>query len=330
MSAIITDRNQKSGIAILAWSGIECISLTLISQEYFHLSFGCFLQKCPDFFIESTFSCYHKVLMPIITLLTDFGIQDGYPAAMKGVILSIASDVHIVDLTHDIPPQDVLQGALTLRRLAPYFPPGTIHVGVVDPGVGTIRRPIAAHLGEHFFVGPDNGLVSLLITKLEAHSIPIRFVHLDREEYWLPQVSRSFHGRDVFAPVAAHLARGVPLEQLGSPIEDLVRLDAPLPERLENGWRAQVLHIDRFGNLALNLTEGEVGPTRSLRVLVGGIEIDGLSQAYGDRPTGELVALFDSSGCLSVALVNGDAASRLQVTVGDPVEVFFKDAGPDT
>lgn len=264
--------------------------------------------------------------MTLITLLTDFGLQDGYPGVMKGVIWGIAPDAQIADLTHDIPPQDVLQGAMALRRLAPYFPPGTVHVGVVDPGVGTPRRPLAARLGEQFFVGPDNGLVSLLLAHAEAQGLPVRCIHLNRAEFWLPQVSHSFHGRDIFAPVAAHLACGVSLERLGEPIDEPVRLEIPEPQRIENGWWAQVLHIDRFGNLATNLGREQIGPEPSLRVRIGGREIHGLSQAYGDASPGELVALFDSSGCLSVAVVNGDAARRLQVKTGDPVEVFQDDA----
>lgn len=267
--------------------------------------------------------------MSIITLLTDFGLQDGYPGVMKGVIWGIAPDAQIADLTHDIPPQDVLQGAMALRRLAPYFPPGTVHVGVVDPGVGTPRRPLAARLGGHFFVGPDNGLVTLLLAHAEAQGLSVHCVALDRAEYWLPQVSHSFHGRDIFAPVAAHLACGLSLERLGAPIDDPVRLEIPQPQRIENGWRAQVIHIDRFGNLATNLEREQVGLKPSLRVRIGGREIHGLSHAYGDASPGELVALFDSSGCLSVAVVNGDAASRLQVKTGDQVEVFLYDDVPD-
>ncbi len=263
--------------------------------------------------------------MQVITLLTDFGAQDGYPGVMKGVIWGIAPDAQIADLTHDIPPQDVLQGALALLRAAPYFPPGTIHVAVVDPGVGTPRRPLAARLGEHFFVGPDNGLATLLLARAEAQALPVACVALDRAEYWLPQVSRSFHGRDIFAPVAAHLARGVPLEKLGSPIDDPVRLEIPQPQRVEYGWRAQVLHIDHFGNIATNLELQHAGQEPSLRVRIGDREISGLSQAYGDASPGELVALFDSSGYLSVAAVNGDAARMLQVKTGDTVEIFLGD-----
>lgn len=261
--------------------------------------------------------------MTIVTLLTDFGLQDAYVGVMKGVIWGIAPDVQIADLTHDIPPQDVLQGALALARAVPYFPAGTIHVAVVDPGVGTSRRPLAARLGDHFFVSPDNGLCSLVLTEVEAHGEPVHFIHLNQPQYWLPQVSSSFHARDIFAPVAAHLANGVPLEALGSFIDDPVRLELPQPMRMESGWHAQVIHIDRFGNLATNLRREHL-PARVVPVIrLKGREIRGLVEAYGARPPGELVGMFDSSGFLAVAVVNGDAARLLRVQVGDAVEVLL-------
>lgn len=264
--------------------------------------------------------------MSVITLLTDFGTQDGYPGVMKGVIWSIVPHVQIADLTHDIPPQDILQGALALARTVPYFPAGTIHVAVVDPGVGTPRRPLAARLGDHYYVCPDNGLLTFLLARAESERASMRFVHLNREEYWLAEVSRSFHGRDVFAPVAAHLANGVPLALLGAPVSDPVRLPIPAPQRTGYGWRAQVIHIDRFGNLATSLSNEQAGAQPIGAVRIGGVEIRGLSRAYGDRLPGELVALYDSSGFLSVAVVNGDAAQRLQARPGDPVDVFLPDS----
>jgi S-adenosylmethionine hydrolase len=264
--------------------------------------------------------------MGVITLLTDFGTQDGYPGVMKGVIWSIVPHVQVADLTHDIPPQDILQGALALARTAPYFPTGTIHVAVVDPGVGTQRRPLAARLGDQYFVCPDNGLLTLLLARAERERASMHFVHLDREEYWLPEISRSFHGRDIFAPVAAHLANGVPLGLLGTPVTDPVRLPLPSPQRTGYGWRAQVIHVDRFGNLATSLSKERVGTQPVLAVRIGGAEIRGLSSAYGDRLPGELVALFDSSGYLSVAVVNGNAAQRLQARPGDPVDISLPDS----
>ncbi len=260
--------------------------------------------------------------MTFITLLTDFGLQDEYVGVMKGVILGIAPQAQIVDLTHAIPAQDILQGALALQRAASYFPPGTVHLAVVDPGVGTPRRPLAARLGAYFFVGPDNGLLTPLLAQSEAQAGAVYYVHLDRPEYWLAQVSRSFHGRDIFAPVAAHLANGVPLLALGTSIHNPVRLEIPLPRRMPWGWEASVIHIDRFGNLATDLRREHIAAQQVLRIRILGAEIQGLSVAYGDRQPGELAALIDSGGWLSIALVNGSAAERLGATVGCKVDIL--------
>ncbi len=169
--------------------------------------------------------------MTLITLLTDFGLKDGYPGVMKGVIWGIAPQAQIADITHLIQPQNVLEGALVLSRAAPYFPPGTIHLAVVDPGVGTSRRPIAAMLGNQFFVGPDNGLCSQLLAHSQLVGASTHFVHLNRPEFWLSQPSSTFHGRDIFAPAAAHLANGVDLSELGTPIGDPVVISPPQPVR---------------------------------------------------------------------------------------------------
>ena len=260
-------------------------------------------------------------LMTIITLLTDFGLQDGYVGIMKGVIWGIAPGVQIADISHAVKAQDILQGALTLRRAVPYFPARTVHVAVVDPGVGTSRRELAGRLGGQYFVGPDNGLFSLVLEQAEAQGEVVEWVHLTRGEYWLPQVTAVFHGRDIFAPVAAHLANGVPLNTLGEPVYDPVRLRLPQPQREAEGWSAQVMHIDHFGNLATNLGRDQIGPAQSIVIRIKGVEIQGIVQAYGGELPGEMVALFDSSDLLSIAIVNGNAAQMLQATVGDPVEV---------
>ena len=264
--------------------------------------------------------------MNILTLLTDFGLQDGYVAIMKGVIWGIAPGAQIADISHALAAQDILQGALTLRRAAPYFPAGTVHVAVVDPGVGTSRRALAGRLGEQYFVGPDNGLFSLVLEQAEARGQAVEWVHLTRPEYWLPQVSAVFHGRDVFAPVAAHLASGIPLNRLGEPIHDPLRLALPQPQRTVRGWSAQVLHIDRFGNLATNLRRDQVEPAQAMDIHIKGKVIQGVVQAYGEGAPGELVALFDSSDFLSIAVVNGDAAQMFQAKAGDPVEVAISPA----
>jgi S-adenosyl-L-methionine hydrolase (adenosine-forming) len=262
--------------------------------------------------------------MTIITLLTDFGLQDGYPGAMKGVIWTIAPQVKIADISHEIRSQDIFHGALTLSRTAWFFPPATIHVSVVDPGVGTRRRPIALQVGDYYFIGPDNGLFTLVLEHAETRKYPIRAVHLNNSAYWLPEVSRVFHGRDIFAPVAAHLANGVLLEDLGAFIHDPVRLAIPHPEPLnDGGWRGQIIEIDHFGNLATNITQEHLQHLHAFEVHVAGEIIPGLVNTFGDRPPGTLVALLDNSASLAVAVVNGNAAQRLGSVIGDPVEVLI-------
>ncbi len=262
--------------------------------------------------------------MSRILLLTDFGTRDGYPAAMKGVIWSIAPQAEVADLTHDIPPQDVLAAALTLGRTAPYFPAETIFVAVVDPGVGTPRRPLAARLGAHLYVAPDNGLLTLVLQKAEADRAPVELVHLDRTQYWLPQVSRTFHGRDIFAPAGAHLANGTALAELGTPIGDPVRLHLPEAQRTSYGWQGEVIHVDHFGNLATNLGSEHLPATGAVEVRIRGERIAGVAQAFGQKPNGALTALIDSAGALSIAVVNGSADGRLGAGVGEKVEVIFK------
>jgi S-adenosylmethionine hydrolase len=259
--------------------------------------------------------------MSRILLLTDFGTRDGYPAAMKGVIWSIAPQAEVADLAHDIPPQDVLAGALTLGRTVPYFPAGTIFVAVVDPGVGTPRRPLAARLGAHLFVAPDNGLLTMVMEKAGA---PVEVVHLDRPQYWLPQVSRTFHGRDIFAPAGAHLANGVALTDLGTPITDPIRLRQPAARRTPQGWQGEVIHVDHFGNLATDLSGEHLPVNGKVEIRIRGERIAGVVQAFGQKPAGALTALIDSGGALSIAVVNGSAAERLGVGVGEIVEMIWK------
>jgi S-adenosylmethionine hydrolase len=259
--------------------------------------------------------------MTIITLLTDFGLKDGYVGVMKGVIWGIAPQAQFADITHQIQPQNVLAGALTLGRVAPYFPAGTIHLAVVDPGVGTQRRPIAARLGEQFFVGPDNGLCTALVERARQSGGQIQFVHLDRPQYWLAEISKVFHGRDIFAPVTGHLANGALLAELGSPIHDARWLEFPQPQRIEAGWRGVVMHVDTFGNLATNLERQHIPPGGELTIKIAGFQIDRLVSTFGDGEANQLIALFDSAGALSICVVNGSAADRLQASAGDPVEV---------
>jgi S-adenosylmethionine hydrolase len=258
--------------------------------------------------------------MKLVTLLTDFGLQDGFVGVMKGIIYTICPEAQIVDITHAVPPQDILAGALVLERSLPYFPSGSVHLAVADPGVGTERRPMAARIGDQFVVGPDNGLFTLLYLQAERLGQPVHAVELDQPRYWLSQVSFVFHGRDIFAPVAAHLASGVDLGDLGSPLADPLRLEMPQPLRLKDGWRCQVMAVDYFGTLQLNLTRSDLGEAQIKQVSLAGEKIDGLCHAFGDRSPGSLMALMDSSDHLSIAVVNGSAAARLKAVPG--LEVF--------
>lgn len=261
--------------------------------------------------------------MTIITLLTDFGLRDGYPGVMKGVIWKIAPDVQIADISHAIHPQNIFQGALALSRTAPFFPPGTIHVAIVDPGVGTLRRPVGLHLSGHYFIGPDNGLFTLVLEHTESSGEAVQVFHLDQASYWLPDVSRVFHGRDIFAPVAAHLAQGIPLENMGTLIHDPVRLGIPHPEQIQGGgWRGQVIEIDTFGNLSTNIDKDLLTPLGELQMHIGGQQINGLVGTFGDRPPGSLIALYGTTRDLVISIVNGDAAHALNMSVGDVVDVY--------
>jgi S-adenosylmethionine hydrolase len=262
--------------------------------------------------------------MTVITLTTDFGSGDYEAGVLKGVIWRIAPSVHIADISHDITPQSVLEAALLLWRVACYFPAGTIHMAVVDPGVGTSRRAIAAQLGNQYFVGPDNGLVSLMLDQSEEAHQAVKFIWLDRPQYWLPDISNVFHGRDIFAPVAAHLATGISLDQLGTEIVDPIRIEIPKPERVSRGWIGQVIHIDHFGNLATNLNINHLNKVKEVVVKIKGEQINGLVSTFGERPVGELIALIDSSGSLAISVVNGNAAKVLQADVGDTIEVLFR------
>jgi S-adenosyl-L-methionine hydrolase (adenosine-forming) len=253
---------------------------------------------------------------PVITLTTDFGLADGYVAAMRGAILSICPQAQVVDISHSVKPQAVQQAAYLLSTVAPYFPPGTVHVAVVDPGVGTQRRAVAVHCGRALYVAPDNGLLSLTLEQ----DPPRAAVQLLDARFHLPEVSATFHGRDIFAPVGAHLACGADLHEMGPtlPVEDLCRLSLARPERDEEGrWQAQVLHVDHFGNLITNLRADEVAP--SLTLAAGGTRIEGLNRTFADVAPGELLAYTGSSGYVEIAVRQGSAARRLGLEIGDAV-----------
>jgi len=261
--------------------------------------------------------------MSIITLTTDFGTSSPYVAQMKAAILGIAPDATLVDITHAIRPQDVRQGAIVLAATAPHFPLGSIHLAVVDPGVGTSRPLVAARIDSRLYVAPDNGLLSRLTASVPAEQI----VELAERRYWRAAVSRTFHGRDIMAPVAAHLAGGVELAALGPPRDRLVSLDWPLPEVAPGRISGRVESIDSFGNLVTNIS-GELldaASAGSVRIRCGDTRpIAGLSATYGQQPAGTLVALIGSGGLLEIASVNGSAANALGAGVDAPVEVTWR------
>ena len=253
--------------------------------------------------------------MPIITLLTDFGDQDGYVAAMKGVILSIAPDVTLVDITHAIAPQAIQQAAYVLAQAAPFFPPGAIHVAVVDPGVGSARRPLAVQTANAIFIGPDNGLFSAVLDSA-PESICI---HLDQPRFWRAQPSQTFHGRDIFAPVAAYLARQASLADLGTRISDPVRLSLPTAQRQPNGaLRGAIIHVDHFGNLISNIPSAWLA-VDDWRVTIGHTTLEGIRPNFAAAPIGALLAYRGSAGTLEIGERNGRASQALGVGVGQPV-----------
>lgn len=263
----------------------------------------------------------------IITLTTDFGTTDSYVSIMKGVILGIAPQARLVDTTHAINPQNIHHAAYAIQNFYPYFPAGTIHVVVVDPGVGSERRAVALGTPEAVFVGPDNGIFTLAWREGLARwgRAACAAVELQAPQFWLPRVSKTFHGRDIFAPVAAHLASGVPLSELGPP------LDAPTEAEIEQpvagragGLTGRIIHTDHFGNCITNITVRDLeqaGLREQLTVQVIDQLIAGLRSTFADVQPGELVALIDCDDRLQLALRNGNAAQHLGVSIGDIVRV---------
>lgn len=261
----------------------------------------------------------------IITLTTDFATADGYVGAMKGVIASIAPDCAILDLTHAITPQDVRSAAFALFRSVPHYPDGSIHCAVVDPGVGTERRPLAAKTADgYYLVGPDNGIFSLFCPPF-ADQLP-EAVELTESRWWREGAgpSSTFHGRDIFAPVAAHLARladqgSVDLSEFGPPVETLHRFDMPVPTEAWDAYWGEVVHVDHFGNAVTNLPERWVEHAGGAVVAEVGGQSMSVVKTYSDVEIGHLCALVGSSGWLEVACREGSAAERLGLAPGIPV-----------
>jgi S-adenosylmethionine hydrolase len=253
---------------------------------------------------------------PVITITTDFGSNDHFVGAMKGVIVDIVPEAQIVDISHAVQPFDVLDGALTIAQAYSYFPNGTIHLVVVDPGVGTARRPILASSDGHHFVAPDNGVLSMVYAREER----IHVRHITSEHYFRQPVSNTFHGRDIFAPVAAYLAKQVDSHKFGDEIEDYVKFAAPRPKAAgENRIRGVVLKVDRFGNLVTNVTAADVpalfaAKTGPFKIMVGSREVTDIRAAYGEGGPGEVFGILGSMGYLEI-VANRAAAAQLSGAV---------------
>ena len=255
---------------------------------------------------------------PVVTLLTDFGTADYFVAAVKGVILTINPLVSLVDITHEVPPRDIETGAFMLLTCYRDFPPGTTHVAVVDPGVGSTRRAIVVSAGSQYFVGPDNGLFSYVLD-LESSA---QVFHLTAREFFRETPSTTFHGRDIFAPVAAALSQGVKAQAFGPRIEDAVRLASLAPvQRGDGKVEGRIIHIDRFGNCVTSFTRADLPVTEGKRLLVKGRVVKSLRRFYADESQAkdELFFIWGSAGFLEISINGDSAATLLRAKRGDPV-----------
>ncbi len=259
-----------------------------------------------------------------ISLTTDFGYDDPYVGMMKGVILGLNPDASLVDICHNIPPGNIALAGLFLAGAAPYFPAGSVHLAVVDPGVGSSRRCLAARTRRASFVAPDNGLLTAAL----ADNPPDEIVELTNPEYWLPSPSPTFHGRDIMGPVAAHISLGIPLCEFGPPVMDPVKLETPHPQRQPDGSLiGQVVHTDRFGNLITNIRPADLpgaagGQSKGLILEIAGQPIRGLSRHYSEGSG--LLALVGSTGFIEIALRDGSAAQALQIGRGETVLAYLQ------
>jgi len=265
---------------------------------------------------------------PIVTLTTDFGLNDHFVGTIKGVILDIAPDAQIVDICHSVQAFDILDGALSLAQAYSYFPSGSVHLVVVDPGVGSARRPIIASTERHHFVAPDNGVLSLMYAREERLSVR----HISSDHYFLQPLSNTFHGRDIFAPVAGYLAKGVIAEKFGEEITDFVRFNAPRPKPVdEKSLRGVVLKVDRFGNLITNFTPEDLpalfqSTPPAFKITVGKREITGMRSNYAEGAPGEVFAILGSMGYLEIAANRAAAVQLIGSGKGTEVTIAIEGA----
>lgn len=258
----------------------------------------------------------------VITLTTDFGLRDYYVSAMKAVMLGIAPEARLIDVSHDIPSQDIMAGSWVLKNSAMLFPSNTVHTVVIDPGVGTERHPIALQVEDQYFVGPDNGIFSLLTSDIDYTA-----VRLTKQEYLRDSPSNTFHGRDIFAPAAAHLSRGVPLEELGEPLDELVSYRWMQPIADKDGVQGTIIHIDKFGNLITNIPEAlikEMVESKKVKIYVGNVILNDISNTFGAVAEGEPVAYIGSAGMLEVGINKGDAEEMLGVQKGTQISIVLQ------
>jgi S-adenosylmethionine hydrolase len=258
---------------------------------------------------------------PILTLTTDFGLSDHFVGTMKGVILGICPQAQIVDISHDVTPFEIGDGAYMIAQAYRYFPKKTVHVVVVDPGVGTARRPVLMEAAGQYFVAPDNGVLSMVLAREES----AKFRLISNTKYFLPQVSTTFHGRDIFAPVAAHLAAGVTPAQIGKSMEDYLKPGSQKPHREgKRTWMGRILHIDRFGNVITNFHTEDFGDLglRGFQFAFGPVTVATIARNYAERAPGELFAIRGSSGFYEVSLSQGNAAKKIGCEVGASVELM--------
>ncbi len=258
----------------------------------------------------------------IITLLTDFGMADAFAGIMKGVILGINPDARLVDLTHAIPPQAITPAALVLRNAVGWFPPGTIHVAVVDPGVGSERRPIVIETDSAWLVGPDNGVLAPAAAVLQRRTVR----RIQNEQLFRHPLSQTFHGRDIFAPVAAHLSRGVAADTIGPVLESIVELELPVPRSTASGITGAVLYVDHFGNLVTNIDAPALArfPGQTVSVSINNARVAGPVASYAAVPEGAPLAIVGSWGMVEIVVRNGSAARTFAAGPGTPVTVVVE------
>ena len=258
---------------------------------------------------------------PIITLLTDFGTKDSYVASIKGVILSINPHCLVVDITHQVTPHDIQEGAFILANAYSYFPKGTIHLSVVDPGVGGARKPILLVTQNYFFIGPDNGLFTLVAQKERVTQVVV----LTEQRYFLSKVSKTFHGRDLFASVAAHLSLGIKPVTFGHEMNTIIKIGFQKPMLKEGKLLGEILHIDTFGNLISNIDEERLlrfTKGQPFMIGVGRKTIRGLKEGYEEGKKGETIALLGSSGFLEISVREGNAQKMLKLKTGDQIAII--------